>query len=217
MPTRPPELFRAKPNEKPMEYDPQTISHEAAYKLLIGSVIPRPIAWVSTTDGRGNHNIGAFSFFNAICPAPMLLSFAPMRNDDQQKKDTLRNIETTGVFVINLVDEGLLEKMDLTGIPYPAEVDEFAVAGLTPQASTKIVAPLIQEAPISFECSLYQVLHFGEPDGAGSLVIGEVVYVHVKDRVLVEGRIDPNRLRPIARMGGPLYARPEILPYRRKG
>lgn len=194
-----------------MEFDPAVSSRDDAYRLLIGAIVPRPIAWVSSVGADGVRNLAPFSFFNAICPVPMLISFAPMRNDGNAKKDTLQNVEETGEFVVNIATEDTLEKMDESGTSYPPEVDEFAVTGLTPVPSRLVAPARIGESPIAFECRTHQVLHFEQ----GSLVIGRVVYAHIDDRVLRDGRIAPDLLRPVARMGGPLYARPELLPYRR--
>lgn len=201
-----------------METDPRTIPWRDGYRLLIGSIVPRPIGWVSTQSALGINNIAPFSFFNAACAAPMVVTFAPMRDSDTgNKKDTLNNVEATGEFVINIVTEPLLERMDRTGESYPPEIDEFAAVGLTPVPSHVVKPPRIAEAPVHFECRVLHVLHFGEGvPGSGSLVVGEVVHIHADDDVLENGRISFARLRPIARMGGPLYARPHIVDYERR-
>ncbi|GAC1305335.1 MAG: flavin reductase family protein [Vulcanimicrobiaceae bacterium] len=201
-----------------MELDPRTIPWRDGYRLLIGSVVPRPIGWVSTVSAAGVANIAPFSFFNAACAAPMVVTFAPMRDSDTgNKKDTLQNVEATGEFVINIVSEPLLEKMDLTGEDFAPEIDEFAAVGLTAIASRVVKPPRIAEAPVHLECRVLHVLHFGDGGiGSGSLVVGEVVQLHVSDDVLVDGRVDFERLRPVARMGGPLYARPQLIDYERK-
>ncbi len=201
-----------------MEIDPTTLPWRDRYRMLGASIIPRPIGWVSTVSPEGINNIAPFSFFNAACASPMIVTFAPMRDSDTgEKKDTLANIEATGDYVINIVTEPLLEAMDRTGENFPAHVDEFAAVGLTPIASHAVKAPRIAEAPIHFECRLVQILHFGDgAPGSGSLVIGEVVHVHAIDEVLANGKIDSSRLRPVARMGGPHYARPDVIAYERK-
>lgn len=201
-----------------METDPRSIPWRDGYRLLIGSIVPRPIGWVSTRSAAGVNNIAPYSFFNAACAAPMVVTFAPMRDSDTgNKKDTLQNVEATGEFVINIVTEPLLEKMDLTGEDFPPEVDEFAAVGLTPIASRVVKPPRIAEAPVHLECRVLHVLHFGDGKaGSGSLVVGEVVHIHVDDAVMRDGRIDVGRLRPVARLGGPLYARPQLVDYERK-
>ncbi|GAC1452619.1 MAG: flavin reductase family protein [Vulcanimicrobiaceae bacterium] len=185
---------------------------------MSGAIVPRPIGWVSSVSAAGVNNIAPFSFFNAACAAPMIVTFAPMRDSDTgNKKDTLQNIEATGQYVINIVSEPLLEAMDRTGEDFPPEIDEFAAVGLTPERSRVVAPPRIAEAKIHFECRLVQVLHFGDgTPGSGSLVIGEVVHVHAGDDALDGARVDATRLQPVSRMGGPNYARPDIIDYQRK-
>ncbi|MFO2550691.1 flavin reductase family protein [Alicyclobacillus cycloheptanicus] len=193
-----------------MELHPDQQSWTDNYKLLIGSIVPRPIAFVSTVNNAGDRNLAAFSFFNGVCPKPFIISFAPMRRADGSKKDTLRNIEETGEFVVNIVSEPIAAQMNVTSPTpeFPPEVDEWEVSGLTPTASVKVRPPRVLESPIHLECELVQVLDFGEAQaGAGSLVLGKVVLVHVREDVYHHGRIDPDVLRPVARMAGAEYAR----------
>jgi flavin reductase (DIM6/NTAB) family NADH-FMN oxidoreductase RutF len=181
----------------------------------ISSVVPRPIAWVSSTSPEGVHNVAPFSFFNCFSADPMILGFAPMNADDRPQKDTLANVTALGEFVVNIANEPTLEKMDATGLPYPPEVDEFVAAGLTPARAVSVAVPRVAEAPINFECVLHRLVPLGDGRGSGTLVLGRVVHLRVDDAVMRNGRIDPGLLKPVARMGGPFYARPEILPYRR--
>jgi flavin reductase (DIM6/NTAB) family NADH-FMN oxidoreductase RutF len=200
-----------------METAARDLPWRDTYKLLVGSVVPRPIGWISSRSPEGINNVAPFSFFNVACAAPPIVTFAPMRDGDTgEKKDTLHNVEATGEFVVNIVTEPLLERMDLTGEDFPPEVDEFAAVGLTAAPSRVVVPPRVAESPVHFECRVRQVLHFGETAGSGALVIGEVVHLHVDDALLDGGRIDPARLQPVARMGGPRYARPQLLDYLRK-
>jgi len=201
-----------------MELDPKTVPWNERYRIMSGSIVPRPIGWVSSISAAGVYNIAPFSFFNAACAAPPLVTFAPMRDSDTgNKKDTLHNVEATGEFVINIVTEPMLEAMDRTGEDFAPEIDEFAAVGLTPIASTVVKPPRIAEAPIHFECRVVQVLHFGDgAPGSGSLVIGEIVHMHVDDAILKDGRVLAERFHPVARMGGPFYARPDIIAYERK-
>lgn len=178
-------------------------------------MIPRPIGWISTISASGIHNIAPFSFFNGFCADPLILGFAPMATDDRPLKDTLANVRETEEFVVNIATESTLERMDTTGRPYPAHVDEFEVAGLTPAPSRAVKPPRIAESPINFECTLHALVPLGDGAGSSTLVLGRAVHVHVADAVLRDGKIDPLLLRPVARMGGPFYARPDILPYRR--
>ena len=177
--------------------------------------MPRPIAWVSTSSVEGVHNIAPFSFFNAFGAEPVILGFAPMASDDRPQKDTLANIRALEEFVVNIATEATLVQMDTTGRTYPPEVDEFSVAGLTPVPSVAVKPPRIAESPINFECKLFKLIPLGDGEGSATLVLGRAVHVRVADEILREGRIDAGRLLPVARMGGPFYARPEILAFRR--
>ncbi len=177
--------------------------------------MPRPIAWVSTTSAGGIHNVAPFSFFNGFGAAPVILGFATMWGEGRPQKDTLANVKARGEFVVNIATEATLKQMDTTGRVYPPEVDEFVVAGLTPAPSLKVDVPRIAESPINFECKLFSLVPLGEGEGSATLVLGRAVHVRIADEVLRDGRIDPALLHPVARMGGPFYARPEILPFRR--
>jgi flavin reductase (DIM6/NTAB) family NADH-FMN oxidoreductase RutF len=186
-----------------------------AYSLLTGAIVPRPIAWVSTTSADGIDNIAPFSFFNGFGANPVILGFSPMSTSDLPQKDTLANVRATGDFVINIATEATLPQMDTTGRVYPPDVDEFTVTGLTPVPSRVVSAPRIGESPISFECKLFKLVPLGEGDGSATLVLGRAVHLHVADHVLRDGKISADLLHPVARMGGPFYARPETLAFRR--
>lgn len=187
-----------------MELDPRSLTPVAVYKLLIGCVVPRPIAWVSTVGADGVHNLAPFSFFMGVCPDPPTLAFSPGPRNGE-KKDTVRNLEHTGDFVVNVVDDAHAEQMNLTSGEYPAAVDEFALAGLTAVPSVRVRAPRVAEAPISMECRVAQILPVGH--GPHSLVLGEIVYFHLRDDLFdrAAGRIDMRRLRPVGRLAGHLY------------
>jgi flavin reductase (DIM6/NTAB) family NADH-FMN oxidoreductase RutF len=190
-----------------VEIVPDSLPWRDAYKLLIGAIVPRPIAFVSTVSEDGIRNLAAFSFFNGVCPQPFVISFAPMwKGSTGGKKDTLANIEATKEFVVNIVTEDIVQKMNLTSPEFPPDVDEFEVAKLTPVDSVKVKAPRVLESPINMECKLLQVVNFGTEVGAGSLVLGEVVQMHVRDDVYFDGKIDPDMLRAVARMAGSFYA-----------
>jgi len=175
--------------------------------ILLSSVAPRPIAWVSTVSASGQPNLAPFSFFNRVCIDPPLLAFAPGFRDSGDLKDTLRNVRETHEFVVNVVTHELLEAMNVTSGAYHPDVNEFEMAQLTPQPS-KVVRPCrVGESPVSFECTLRQILDFStSPDGT-SLVIGEVVALHIADTHLRNGRIDRNSLDLVGRMGGTQYSR----------
>jgi len=188
-----------------MELDPQTMKSESTYKLLIGCVVPRPIAWVSTVGADGVNNLAPFSFFMGVCGDPPTIAFSsgPRAKDH---KDTLRNAEHTGDFVVNIVDDDRAEAMNLSSGEYPAGVDEFALTGLTAAPGVKVRAPRVVEAPVSLECRVAQIIPVGR--GPHSLVLGEIVYFHVRDDVYeaATGRIDVARLKPIGRLAGHQYS-----------
>ena len=187
-----------------MQFDPQIVAAPSIYKLLIGCVVPRPIAWVSSLSDDAIPNLAPFSFFMAVCNNPPTLAFSSGRREDK-KKDTVRNIESTQDFVVNLVDDALAEQMNLTSGEYPPEVDEFTLTGLTAAPGIKVKAPRVAEAPISMECRVVQILPVGH--GPHSLVLGEIVYFHIRDDLYnpATGRIDMHRLHPVGRLAGNLY------------
>ena len=201
-----------------MDVSPSQLAHREIYNILISAVAPRPIAWVSSLSASGQPNLAPFSFFNAVCAEPALLAFAPsMRSPKKlgaaegapagQPKDTLRNIRETKEFVINVVTYELAEAMNLSSGDYDATVNEFDVAKLA-SAPSKLVRPRrVAESPVSFECKLYQILDFNPGPEGGSLVIGEIISIHVDDRHLKEGRLDRNSLDLIGRMCGIQYTR----------
>ena len=187
-----------------MHIDPQIAAPQAIYKLLIGCVVPRPIAWVSSLSDDAIPNLAPFSFFMAVCNNPPTLAFSSGRRADK-KKDTVRNIEYTQDFVVNMVDDALAEQMNLTSGEYPPDVDEFALTGLTAAPGIKVKAPRVAEAPISMECRVVQILPVGH--GPHSLVLGEIVYFHIRDDLYDAntGRIDMHKLHPVGRLAGQLY------------
>jgi flavin reductase (DIM6/NTAB) family NADH-FMN oxidoreductase RutF len=193
---------------------PSDLSHNELYGILLNSVAPRPIAWVSTISAAGQLNLAPFSFFNVVCVDPPLLAFAPgLRRPKQpeasrgEAKDTLRNIRETDEFVVNIVTYELREAMNLTSGEYDASVNEFELAKLTPQPSNVVRPPRVAESPVSFECRLHQILDFSPAPTSGSLVIGQIVSIHINDANLREGRLDRNSLDLIGRMGGLQYTR----------
>ncbi|MBY0120542.1 flavin reductase family protein [Bacillus sp. S/N-304-OC-R1] len=192
-----------------MEITTGNLEWREAYKLLVGSILPRPIAFVTTVDEEGVVNAAPFSFFTAICADPLLICFSPMRRgNDGAKKDTLLNIEATKEFVINIVSEDFVEQMNICATEFPSEVDEVEVSGLNKSASIKVKPPRIKESKVHLECTLYETLHFGEHAGAGSLVIGKVEHVHISDELYDNGRINTEKLNPIGRLAGHMYTRP---------
>ena len=197
-----------------MIVSPTDLSHNELYGILLNSVAPRPIAWVSTTSASGQPNLAPFSFFNCVCVDPPMLAFAPgLRRPRQgeanrgEAKDTLRNIRETREFVVNVVTYKLREEMNLTSGEYDPSVNEFDLANLTPQPSEIVRPPRVSESPVSFECKLHQILDFSSAPTSGSLVIGQIVSIHIDDANLRDGRLDRNSLDLIGRMGGIQYTR----------
>jgi flavin reductase (DIM6/NTAB) family NADH-FMN oxidoreductase RutF len=194
-----------------VQFDPQLIDSAAMYKLLIGSVVPRPIAWVSSVDAGGVRNLAPFSYFMAITHDPPTIAFssgprgAEIGGGVRGKKDTLHNVEVTREFVVNVVDDALAEAMNVTSGDYAPDVDEFAKAGLVAAPSVKVAAPRVAAAPVSMECRLVQVIPVGNLPH--HLVVGEIVHMHVRDEVYdaATGRLDMYRLKPVGRLAGHLY------------
>lgn len=176
---------------------------------MIGSILPRPIGWISSVGEEGRANLAPFSFFNAVCPNPPTLVFCPnIRGTDGGQKDTLRNVRATREFVANIVTEEVAGAMNITATEFPAEVDEFQLAGLTPQPSAVVRPPRVAESPVHYECRLVDIIDFGDQPGGGSLVIGRVVHLHVREDVLLGvDKIDLARLKPVGRLAGSGYCR----------
>ena len=191
-----------------MVIDPASAVASDIYKLMVGLIVPRPIAFVSTIDTAGVLNLAAFSFFTAVSANPPVIAFSPMvRGRDGKRKDTLHNIEATQEFVVNVVSEDFVEKMNLTSPEYPPDVDEFVVSGLTPIQSDRVRPPRVGESRASMECRLVQVVQVSPKPLGGSIVLGEVLRFHVANELFDNYRIDPEVLRAVGRMGGPTYAR----------
>src|SRR4051812_5169164 len=190
------------------QLDPQALGQRETYKLLIGCVVPRPIAWVSTVDRAGVRNLAPFSFFNAIGSNPPAISISISYADGpEQRKDTLRNISDTGEFVVNIVDEQLAQAMNTTSAAYPPDIDEFEIAGVMPVACATVRPARVAGAPVSLECKLHTLVPVGQGPGSATLVIGTIHMLHVRADVIdAQHHIDITMLRPIARLAGASYA-----------
>ncbi|MBN2502007.1 MAG: flavin reductase family protein [Anaerolineales bacterium] len=192
-----------------MEFKLAELPLMAVKKLMTGTIVPRPIAWVSTISAEGQPNLAPFSFFNAVCPQPPTLLFCPeVRITDGEQKDTLYNVRETGEFVVNVVTDELVEAMNATATELPPEVNEFELAGVTAVPSVMVKPPRVAESPVNFECKLTQIVEVGEGKGAGSVVIGEILYMHIRDDILLpDHKIDVRALKPVSKLAGPGYSR----------
>lgn len=190
-----------------MKIDPKDLEHRDAYRLFMSAVVPRPIALVSTVGQNGVFNLAPFSGFATMGLSPPLVHINISRKRGGQKKDTLANIEFAKDFVINVVTEDLAEPMNQSSAEYPPDVSEFKEVGLTPVKADLVKSPMVAESPVNMECQLVEILEFGELPRTTSIVIGEVVRVHIKDGLYVNGEIQMSALKVLGRLGGDLYCR----------
>jgi flavin reductase (DIM6/NTAB) family NADH-FMN oxidoreductase RutF len=194
-----------------LSIDPAGHRPNQVYKLMSGIIVPRPIALVSTVDRNGVANVAPFSFFSGVGSAPPTVLFCPALrahlHDDASRKDTLRNVEETREFVVNVVTEAIAEAANLTAAEVPPDVDEFKLAGLTPLASAVVKPPRVAESPAQMECKLLQVMYTGHTPGAGVIVLGEIVRFHVREDLLDDFRVDPEGLNAVGRMAGNTWVR----------
>lgn len=191
-----------------MQFNPNELEHTAVYKLLTGSVIPRPIGWISTVDTNGINNLAPFSYFNAVGEDPPHVMFSTTRGNNTNK-DTLNNVLANGQFVVNMVTEELAEKMNTTAQTVPSDVDEFQLAEVTPIPSTLIKPMRVKESLVTFECEM--VHHYFLEDhknGGACIVIGRIVMMHFEDSILLDNfKINLETYKPIARLAGSNYAK----------
>lgn len=191
-----------------MQFNPNELEHTAVYKLLTGSVIPRPIGWVSTVDANGINNLAPFSYFNAVGEDPPHVMFSTTRGNNTNK-DTLNNVLANGQFVVNMVTEELAEKMNTTAQTVPSDVDEFQLADVTPIPSTLIKPMRVKESLVTFECEM--VHHYfleNHKNGGACIVIGRIVMMHFDDSILLDNyKINLETYKPVARLAGSNYAK----------
>ncbi|MCH7792123.1 MAG: flavin reductase family protein [Planctomycetes bacterium] len=197
-----------------MEFSVTGLTASQRYKLLIGGIVPRPIAFVSTVSISGQSNLAPFSFFAGVCSDPMTLLFCPANAADGGEKDTLRNAAPpaeggTGEFVVNVAVEAYANRVAAAAEPLPSSRSEFDFIELTRADAAMVKPPRVAESPVAYECRTIQVIRLnpGAPAG-GNIVIGEVVHVFVRDDLIDDRlRIDADALRAIGRMGGLSYCR----------
>jgi flavin reductase (DIM6/NTAB) family NADH-FMN oxidoreductase RutF len=176
-----------------VDFDPEAMDRTSFYKLLTSVVVPRPIAWVSTTSRDGVfHNLAPHSFFNVSCVSPPIVQFSSVG-----RKDSLRNVEETGEFVVNLAPEHLFEQINSTATDFPHGISEFDAVGIEPEASVRVKPPRVAASPVALECVMHSTLGLGD----STVVFGRVVHAAVAESVLVDGHPDVRALRPLTRLG----------------
>ncbi len=188
---------------------PGEIKTALLHAYLLGSIAPRPICFASTIDNDGVSNLSPFSFFNVFGSKPPILIFSPARRvRDNTIKHTLENVYETMEVVINVVNYNIVQQANLTSCEYPKGTDEFVKAGFTPIKSDMVKPMRVKESPVQLECKVTQVIETGQEGGAANLIICEVLCMHIDDNVLDEtGKIDPNKIDLVARMGADYYCR----------
>lgn len=189
--------------------NPKEIEIPKLHRYLLGSVGPRPIAFASTIDSKGNINLAPFSFFNVFSANPPIMIFSPARSGrTNESKDTYNNVKEVPEVVINVVTHDMVHQMSLASSPYDSDVSEFEKAGFTSLASDMITPPRVKESPVQFECKVNEVIELGDQGGAGNLIICEVIRIHVKESLLDQNEmIDQHKIDLVSRMGGNWYCR----------
>ena len=189
-----------------MNVDFTRLPARQAYHWMTAMIVPRPIAWVSSVSPAGIVNLAPFSFFNGITSRPPMLMFVPVTKADGTPKDTLRNIEATEEFVVNLVSAQQAEAMNATSAELPPDESEFDHFSIAAAASDRVAPPRVAGAPIAMECKLEQIARIGDAPGIANVVFGRILCAHIDDAVINDaGRIDPAKLDLIGRMGGGDY------------
>jgi flavin reductase (DIM6/NTAB) family NADH-FMN oxidoreductase RutF len=177
-----------------IDFDPNDLDRNVFYKLLTAVVVPRPIAWVSTTDRDGScDNLAPHSFFTVSCVNPPIVQFTSVG-----RKDSVRNVEDTGQFVVNLAPEHLFEHINATATEFPHGVSEFDAVGIAREPSLRVKPPRVAASPVALECELHSTVRLGD----STVVFGRVVHAAVSEAVMVDGHPDVRKLRPLARLGG---------------
>ncbi len=201
----------SQPGSSHLSVDPAQLQVLECYKLMTGLIVPRPVALVSTVDAAGVRNVAPFSFFSGVgsnpptvlfCPSLTTAPASPTPDQPDDRKDTLRNVEQTGEFVINIVSEAIAHAANLTAATVPPSVDEFELAGLTAIPSEVVRAPRVAESPAQLECKLLQILFTGQGQAAGVVVLGQIVRFHIRPELIDNFRIDPVLLDAVGRMAG---------------
>ena len=191
-----------------MHLDFSALAPRDAYAWMTTTILPRPIAWVSTLSAGGKTNLAPFSFFQGITANPPTLMFVPVNNRAGEPKDTLLNIEATREFVVNVVPFALAEPMNACAALLPHGESEFGAFGIVPAPSTHVAPPRVAASPVAFECALHSVVRIGEGPGAANVVFGRILGMHVDEAVLgADGLPDAAKLDLVGRLGREDYAR----------
>ncbi|RDY58704.1 flavin reductase family protein [Flagellimonas nanhaiensis] len=186
--------------------DPSQIPQPELHGILLTAVAPRPICFASTVDKEGNVNLSPFSFFNVFSSNPPMLIFSPARSGrDNSMKHSHQNVKEVPEVVINIVNHDMVEQMSLASTAYEKGVNEFVKAGFTQVPSEKVTPPRVGEAPVSFECSVQEVIELAQSPGAGNLILAKVELIHINENYLTEGNLDTKKLDLVGRMGGSWY------------
>lgn len=189
-----------------MEFDPATIDANTVYRLMVHSILPRPIAWISTVSADGVTNLAPYSFFTVASCNPPVLSVTQVNPRDRLSKDTLANLKATGACVVNIVSAALAEQMNATCADFPPGISEFTAAGIARTPGTVVAVDGVAAAPVRFECRLRQIIEISPAPSGGTMMLLDVVHIHVADTVLAHGVIDPQLLDAVGKMGGNGYA-----------
>ena len=184
-----------------MKITPADLDKRDSHHLITSAILPRPVVLISTIGEDGVHNVAPFSAFNFFGVKPAMVGLHIGLWRDGRKKDTLRNIEYSGDFVVNTVDEDMAEAMNQASADYPSDVDEFKEVGFTAVKGDLVKAPMVAESAVNMECRVKQIMEFGEVPTGGHVIIGEVVLVHVKDELWAGNHVDKSKFKAIGRLG----------------
>lgn len=175
-----------------IDYDPAQCDRDTFYRLLTATVVPRPIAWVSTTSAEGTDNLAPHSFFTVSCVSPPVVQFTSVG-----RKDSLRNIEDTGAFVVNFAPEPLFEQINATATDFPRGISEFDAVGVEREASLRVKPPRVAASPVALECELHSTVRLGD----STVVFGRVVHAAISPEVMADGHPEVTKLAPLTRLG----------------
>ncbi len=203
------ELFLYSYLEVMLSINPKEIEIPKLHRYLLGSIGPRPIAFASTIDSKGNVNLAPFSFFNVFSANPPIMIFSPARSGrTNTTKDTYNNVKEVPEVVINVVNHEMVHQMSLASSPYASDISEFEKSGFTALNSEEISPPRVKESPVQFECKVNDVIELGNQGGAGNLILCEVVRIHIEEELLDDNQmIDQHKIDLVSRMGGNWYCR----------